>query len=269
MRASLLSLLLLLSACGGPTFPREGFEAKLQEVCRKEYALEVTTRRVGSTLYLACDLPGLVGNNLDLNRKVLEKLEGMMLVGTRAALSTDAKVDFLVIKARDARLGSTLTLARYVPDVKWLIYMRISRTDFEGRMVMETTSSAKPEDPSTWPEMTPSIFLARLMASRLWRPFSTNPLVGALLGVTGVDGKVEGADLELVFHQSSFVLPPDKDTLDILREAVGEAARDLLPIYDAKGTIQRVRLGGEKSPWLTLERSDLLAKKTPPQDLDE
>jgi hypothetical protein len=60
-----------------------------------------------------------------------------MLSGTRASLSTDAKVDFLSVRVADPRLGSSITLLRYVPDIKGiLIYMRYSRDDFEDRRLV-------------------------------------------------------------------------------------------------------------------------------------
>lgn len=65
-----------------------------------------------------------------------------MLSGTRASLSTDAPVDFLVVQAKDPRLKASITILRYIPDIKGLIYMRYSRSDFEDRMVLE--SDAKP-----------------------------------------------------------------------------------------------------------------------------
>jgi hypothetical protein len=56
------------------------------------------TRVFGENL-CSSPVPGrLIGLDLDFQKEALETLEGVMLSGTRASLSTDAKVDFLSMK---------------------------------------------------------------------------------------------------------------------------------------------------------------------------
>src|SRR3712207_6141900 len=111
-----------------------------------------------------------------------------MLSSTRVALSSDADVQFLVVKLRDARLGTTITLLRHFPDIKSFYYMQISRSDFDDRLVMETGASEAEEGAARGRDITMTEYLARLMASRLTRQFSENPLVSAFLQIRRIEG---------------------------------------------------------------------------------
>src|SRR5689334_14755097 len=99
--------LILLSACSirEASYTKPRLVESVKELCKKEYNLDVDSRLVGRTLYVSCVLDGLVGHDLGLQGETLDKLEGAMLSATRVALSTDAEVNFLLLKARDSRLG--------------------------------------------------------------------------------------------------------------------------------------------------------------------
>jgi hypothetical protein len=185
-------------------------------------------------------LDGLVGRDLALQQETLRKLEGAMLNSTRVALSTDAEVNFLVVKARDSRLGVTVTLVRYFPDIKSLIYMRIARSDFEDRLVLETENSLEPEPMEGWHDLPMTEFAARLVASRLQRQFSSNPLVTAFLQIR----KVKGAFREgnLLLQLDKFENEPDTNLLieEILRTAVEETVGDVVKKYNLRDIVKRV-----------------------------
>lgn len=210
----------------------------VRDLCKKEQKLDVDARLVGKTLYLSCALEGLIGLNLDFQKEALETLEGVMLSGTRASLSTDAKVDFLAMKVKDARLGSAITLLRYIPDIKGLIYMRYSRNDFENRLVIETDGAADPADsPETFTDITMSEFIARLVSSRLHRQLTGNPLVSVFLRITQVRGRVsEEGELVLVLERlEDDDLSPS--SIDVLDAAVAEVAVDVTKKYDSDGLL--------------------------------
>lgn len=221
----------------------------MRDLCKKEQKLDVDARLVGKTLYLSCALEGLIGLNLDFQKEALETLEGVMLSGTRAALSTDAKVDFLVMKVKDARLGSAITLLRYIPDIKGLIYMRYSRSDFEDRLVIETDGAEDPaQSPEPLTDITMPEFIARLVSSRLHRQLTGNPLVSVFLRITQVRGRFEEGILILALER-----PEDDEltssSLDVLEAAVAEVAVDVTKKFDPDGLlVQNVRIedkGGE------------------------
>lgn len=223
----------------------------MHDLCKKEQKLDVQARLVGKTLYLSCSLEGLIGLDLDFQKDALETLEGVMLSGTRAALSTDAKVDFLAMKVKDARLGSAITLLRYIPDIKGLIYMRYSRSDFEDRLVLETDGAEEsPDDQAALHDITLPEFIARLISSRLHRQLTGNPLVSVFLRITRVRGRVEDGVLILTLDRA------DHDALtlsttDVLEAAVAEVAVDVTKKFDPEGLlIHDVRVEDKGGPTL-------------------
>ncbi len=239
----LLPPLLALSACGPVTFPADRLPEAVHDLCKKEQKLDVQARLVGKTLYLTCSLDGLIGLDLDFQKEALETLEGVMLSGTRAALSTDAKVDFLSMKVKDARLGSAITLLRYIPDIKGLIYMRYSRNDFEDRLVLETDGAEEsPDDQALLHDITLPEFIARLVSSRLHRQLTGNPLVSVFLRITQVRGRVEEGVLILRLERAEHDALT-LSTTDVLEAAVAEVAVDVTKKFDPDGLlIQDVRV---------------------------
>jgi hypothetical protein len=233
----------------------------VHELCKKEQKVDVEARLVGKTLYLSCSVEGLIGLDLNFQKEALETLEGVMLSGTRASLSTDAKVDFLIVKVKDARLGSVITLIRYVPDIKGLLYMRYSRSDFEDRLVIETDGAQDPTTAAETPrEISLPEFMARLISSRLHRQITGNPLVSVFLRITQVRGRVEDGVLILALERAEQDALP-LATNEILEAAVAEVAVDVAEKFDPKGVlIQNVRL--EENDGRLLWEKPLLALQT-------
>jgi len=210
------------------------------DLCRKEYGIEAHGKLLGKTLYVACSLDGLVGQDLELQQQALKKLEGAMLSATRISLSTDAEVDFVALIAHDPRLKVNVSLLRYLPDIKSLIYLRIPRSDFEERLVMETGNSG--EDLGTdedWHDVSMAEFLARLTASRLQRQVSGNPLVSTFFNIRDVRGHVRDGELTLTLEK--FEDAADAEVMgDILRSSVERVAADVIRKYNGKDFIHNV-----------------------------
>lgn len=266
-----LALALLLS-CGlaacrnSATYTQTGLAESVVALCRNDYDFTAEAKLVGKTLYVWAVLDGLVGRDLGLQQETLKKLEGAMLNSTRVALSTDADVNFLVVKARDSRLGVTVTLVRYFPDIKSLIYMRIGRSDFEDRLVLETENTLEPEAMEAWHDIPMTEFVARLVASRLQRQFSSNPLVTAFLQIR----KVKGAYREgnLLLQLDKFESEPDTNLLieEILRTAVEETVGDVVKKYNLRDIVRRVAVKDEAGrPLLELNVNDLLRAAAGPK----
>lgn len=218
----------------------EKLAESIRQICQREYGFEVDARLVGKTLYVSCEPDNLIGKDLGIQRETVEKLYDAMLTATRVALSTDAQVEFLAVKARDAALGVTVTLLRYFPDVKWFLYMRISRAEAEDRIVIETDHSSEPEPPESWNDISMPEFMARLSASRLQQRFTSNALVSVFLQVHRVRGSFANGVLTVTvdkFHNAE-----DTRLLidEVLETAVVERVGDVLEKYDAEGRVRRV-----------------------------
>jgi hypothetical protein len=188
-----------LAACG-PSYPKGNIENSVQELFAKELKAPIITRLVGRTLYVAFSIDGLMKPNLELSETVVEKLEAAMISISRIALSTDAGVDYTVIQARDQSLGVEIRIVRKMQDLKDLFYMRISKPDFDDRMVLEINrpdeevrKSSSSNDgvwleslSNFWYDISMEEFMVLQTASRINASLRKNPFLAVILGVDQV-----------------------------------------------------------------------------------
>ena len=124
-----------------PTFPADRIAASLRHMCSTDYKLSVETRHESKSLQaLVWKVALFKGQSRDLQgmtREGLDTLNHVLLCATRIALSTDAPLDFIEIKMADVLSGSTVTLWRYVPDIRDSMLQRIGDTEYFNRLVVE------------------------------------------------------------------------------------------------------------------------------------
>ncbi|OGR84490.1 MAG: hypothetical protein A2901_01365 [Elusimicrobia bacterium RIFCSPLOWO2_01_FULL_54_10] len=196
-----LPALLLMTACLSapactPTYPKEKLELSIRELFKKEVQTEdVRVRVAGKTLYVSFQIDNMVSATLDLPKEVTERLENAMLSLTRVAMSTDEKIDFIVLDARDDAWGVQTTFIRRTEDLRFLYYMTISKGDFDERFILETRrfdpKTELPED--GWTGLTLQEYMGRWVAFRLGLGAQTNPFTAALLGVKRVTSAYDAA----------------------------------------------------------------------------
>ena len=122
-----------------------------------------------------------------------------MLSVTRVAMSTDEKLDFIVLDARDETWGVQTTFIRRVEDLRFLYYMKISKTDFDERFILETRrfDPKKGTADEGWDGMTLQDFMARWVAFRLGLGSKSNPFLSVLMGVSKVAPSYDAASRTL------------------------------------------------------------------------
>jgi hypothetical protein len=254
-RRRLLPAILLpaLSACFRPSYSQDRLAEHVQDICRREYKMDVAARFVGGTLYVRHVLDDLVGENLELKPKKLDALDNLLRVTNRVGQSTDAKVEHLVLQLQDRRLGTRLDLLQRFEDYEKLRNVRISQEEFQSRLAIEWVKGGAPEPAEHG--LTLAEFMARLTAARLHRNMTGNPFVSVLLGVQSVTGAVEGQSLVLTAHGGAD--EPEKISADVLINAAADAAREVCQKYDpAHALIVRVRLQNPRGK--RLWQSDLV-----------
>jgi hypothetical protein len=135
---ALIFLSLALSSCQ-PTYPKEKVTDSVIKLCEKEYNLkDVRAKIIGKTLWVYIPLERLVDENLQLDKEMAETIEDVALNIHRVALSTDRKIDFYVLVASDIKhIGADFTMIGYVPDIKKVILMDISRGDYLQRILRD------------------------------------------------------------------------------------------------------------------------------------
>ena len=171
---------LALSACRmkmHPTFPANQIADSLRHMCSKDYKLSVETRHQDKALQALVWKVGLFGNQArdlqGMTKAAADSMEHVFLCATRIALSTDAPLDFIEVKMADVLTGSTVTLWRYVPDIRDSMYQRIGDTEYFSRLVIEIDVDKKPglkDGAVRWDKpITMSEFLAKQIILRARR----------------------------------------------------------------------------------------------------
>jgi len=168
---------LLVTACDWkvkPSFPADQIAPSMQTILKRDYQLKAASRHAGSSLQTFVWRVGLLSRkDQDLSREAGEVLQNILLTATRVALSTDAPLDFIEVKMADVLTGTTITLWRYVPDIRDSMYQRIGDEEYYNRLVMEIDNEMEPlqnseeevwNAPLTLPE-----FLAKQVVFRLKR----------------------------------------------------------------------------------------------------
>ncbi len=253
-------LLVLMPACqSGYDYSRRHLTETVQTVCLKKHDFQAESVLSGTTLYVTGGLDGMVGKDMGVQQAILKKLFGVLQSVNLAALYTDAEVTFLVVRARDPRLGTSVTLMEYFPDYRKLMRLQMSGSDFQKRLVflMNTSDQDKSEE---WPALTMEDFMAHLAASSFRLKLLSNPFVQALLQVHQVRAVIQGQKLLLSMGQGSE--SGDESTLSqgIVRTSLVKTVADVIEAYDQKqGRIQQVvvhETGGKVL--LRLTREDIL-----------
>src|ERR1700687_3794465 len=134
--AGMTLLLFSVSSCRWkmrPPHPADRIAASLRHMCSTDYKLSVETRHEGKSLQALVWRVGLFrGQSYDLqgmSKEALDTLDHVLLCDTRIALSTDAPLDFIEIKLADVLSGTTVTLWRYVPDIRDSMLQRFGDTE--------------------------------------------------------------------------------------------------------------------------------------------
>ena len=175
-----IGLLAFLPACNWkmkPTFPANQIAENLSKMCSRDYRLSIEARRADTTLQAVVWKVGLFSSrNYDIQgmrKEAADTMDHVFLCATRVALSTDASLDFIEVKMADVLTGATITLWRYVPDIRDSLYQRIGDTEYYNRLVIEVEGGEKGLSHGGklyWDKpLTMSEFLAKQIISRLRR----------------------------------------------------------------------------------------------------
>ena len=175
---TLYSLLFTIFAgCSKPTYPKDKLSEAAQKILKKEYDLNGSVKLVGSTLYLEVNLPELVSTEKDLPKKIFKKLEGAILTIVRISLSSDANIATLVTIARADDYDFCVRIIQRLEDIKHFLYLKISKADYEDRLILEILSYSKLD----YRDITLKEFVARLIVSQYNMLLKTNPFLSGLL----------------------------------------------------------------------------------------
>ena len=133
--------ILLLGICAScePTYPARTLTRQLTKLIKEEENLDVTCHTTGKTLWVYVPLKDLIDEkNTTWNTKGLEEINKVLSIVHRVILSTDAKLNFLVIDGVDVRkYGLELKVIEYLPDIREAIFEKFSRGEFFMRSIRD------------------------------------------------------------------------------------------------------------------------------------
>ena len=112
-------VLLLFSGCGPKyTYPSSTVPKSIEDICKKEYKIDVTARVVGKTVGALVTIDSVMDAKGQVSKEVNEVMGKVMLVVSRVALSTDLPIDFCTVLIRDKVHASELVIIRSLDDTK-------------------------------------------------------------------------------------------------------------------------------------------------------
>ena len=248
-----LCLLAFVFAGCKPSYPKKDLIGSVRDLFRKELGVEVDTQLSGRTIYVAFEIEKLVTKNLELPKDATDKLESAMLSISRIALSTDADIKYTVIEANDFALGIRIELVRKMQDLKDLFYWKISKPDFDERLILEVVKisddygrsavSSAPSrgaadvfagEKSLWHDLSLPEFMGRLVASRINMGVRTNPFLSILLGVEKVIPRFDEDGKTLYLAVESYSKPKGVADSSIAMDFLSDTIKEQMSRIGAK-----------------------------------
>jgi len=148
----ILFLSLLFFGCQSdfnPTYTEGQIPEEIAKICKDEYKLDVTTQRVGSTLWVYIPLTDLLHKDIEVNKEKFfseaakEKLMNIITSLSRVVLSSDKSPDFYALVASDIKAGIDYTLIGYILDIKKAYAGFIPPTELDRRYVMKLAAEPR------------------------------------------------------------------------------------------------------------------------------
>ncbi len=130
-----LAAVFFAAGCGKASYPKETLCQSLQDLCQREYHLTgVNAKLAGRTLGIHITVDNLFDGPSNFRKEAADKVDDVRQAVWRAAMSTDAKVDFFNVMVTDRMTSLQVSFVGYVLDTKKAMFGLISRTDYPQRM---------------------------------------------------------------------------------------------------------------------------------------
>ena len=123
-----LSLLtLFISGCScpkEPTYKEKEIPLIVRKICKDEYGLNVTTQRIGNTLWIYAPVDKILhkdygkDQNKIFDEKMVEKLRNILITTGRVLISSDDTPQFFALLISDIVLGIDYTIVGNILDIK-------------------------------------------------------------------------------------------------------------------------------------------------------
>jgi len=234
---SILPIFFFFPSCSKPSYPKEKLQEAAKKILKKEYNLDGSLKLVGRTLYLEIELPELFSTQKDIPKKVFKKLQGAVLTIVRISLSSDAKIDTLVTIAKVKDYDFCVRIIQRLQDIKDFIYLKISKADYEDRLVFEMLPKSK----INYNDLSIKEFVARLIVSQYNMLLKINPFLGAVLNNMSMEFQ-SMTNNSLIIIADSFQPSITDNVKELIQEILVKSYSDVLKKYNVFDFPQSIKI---------------------------
>jgi hypothetical protein len=132
-----LLIIVFFNACN-VTYPKNDILQSLESLVKKECNQDSKAYLVGRTLYLDIELDGVTSADDKTVSQTIYKMNLVVFAAERVVLSSDSDIKYIVVTIYNSYKNVAFRIAYSVDDIKSHFYMRISRSDFDSRKLLET-----------------------------------------------------------------------------------------------------------------------------------
>ena len=213
-------------ACA-PSYPKGSVTTAVEKMLKNEEKLDSKATLVGKTLYLDMQLPELSEFKTEIKQQSMKRLQAAILATMRVSLSSDEKINFIVVNAVIPKLNIGIKVVQMINDIKWYMYQRISKASYEDRMVFEISPLDK-TNPDVKSDLNEEGYLASMIVSQVNMMTRANPFIGSALN---------NAKLQLVSVKDKAIKLKVSDELTpeifaFWEKAIREKVSKVLVFYD-------------------------------------
>lgn len=271
--ALLLSLAVLtaLPLCGcskpiEPTYKEENMPDIVKQICRDEYALDVTTTRTENTLWIYAPISKMIHKEYGIKEdklfddEMLTKLRNVLTVIGRVLVSADKTPEFFALVAADVNLGLEYMLVGTALDIKKSYAASIPWTEANRRFVVklklvpEAVGDLAGTHLNTYDIKLPD-FLADQIAQRINAHFQEENLK-KYFKVQSLGGRYSGSRF-IIDYTIEQIMQPDKE-IDVRKEVLGIVAY-CISTYEFKDFSEIQLIDAFKQAGSILTRQELSA----------
>jgi len=120
------------------TYPHDKIKESIVRICKEEYKSDVLVEIAGGTMVIYLPLSDLMDFSFALTKGASEKINNVIFIAARVALSTDAKIAFYCVIAHDIKVPELqIIIIKSVEDVKRLFANDISRGEYMKRLLID------------------------------------------------------------------------------------------------------------------------------------
>jgi hypothetical protein len=136
----LLIIIFFFNACG-VSYPKNDIVQSLEKLVKEEYTQDSKAYLIGRTLYLDMELDEITSANDKTVSQAIHKIGLAVFAAGRVVLSSDSNIKYIVVTAYNSYKNFAFKIVCSTYDIKSYFCMRISRSDFDSRKLLEIEES--------------------------------------------------------------------------------------------------------------------------------